>query len=410
MAEDSLETSAPDAAAAPAPATEEGAAAAVAAPEEPTGTSDAIAEARQRLADGDPIVEDPAPPAGEGESADEPTGDEPPPAEGEDPPPEPTPEEAADADAAAAAAEDPPPEVFVVTLRGLENRGEDQIEVEVADQETYERLSRINNGYMTAQQIKTGQDDNAKKATDLLEVEDAIAIDPTGFVLEHIPEQLRSEIAMQLLFEPVVLNQIRENLAAGENPTSLAEILESPDALRITQAELGKARLELRETLRSHNEDQRAMRANGEAIATEIQSLIPDEITGAKRNLLFGDAVRDVKDRCDRLGLKKLDVQDVKLIVSGRFREQGIEFAQPRANGDGQPSRAPAPSKPAAAAPARTGAAFVKARTTRVAAAASAPAGAGAPAASPRPELPPTTDERLAMARKFGLRHMLGKT
>lgn len=301
-----------------------------------------------------------------------------------------------------------------MTLIGLQDRGEDQIQVEVADQETYERLNRINNGYMGAQQIKAGQDDNAQKSAELLEVEDEIKIDPTGFVLSRIPEQLRAEIAMQLLFEPSVLSQVKEQLSSGENPTSVAEILENPDALRITQAELGKARLELREKLRTHNDEQKTMRANGEAIATEIETLIPEDITGPGRKRLFDDALRDVIQHCNEVGLKKLDPRNVKLIVADRFREQGIDFARSRTNGDGSPLTrvVPAPGQPAAATAGsgRTGPELVQARAVKRAAAASAPAGAGAPAAKPRPELPPTTKGRLEMARKIGLRAMLGRS
>ncbi len=421
MADQSLETPPADPAATevvPAPA--EGAAAAEA-PAAPPGTSDAIAAARERLADGKPVVEGAEPPAGEGEP---PPGEGEPAAEGEpqpteegEPPPEPTAEEAAAATAAAAAAAaaaEPPPEPFLVTLPGLEERGEEPIELETGDKETFERINRLKNGYVSGQQLKAGHDENARKAADLVEVEDAISIDPTGFVLEHIPEQLQSEIAMQLLFEPSVLAKIAEKLGAGENPTSLSEILENPDTLRITQAELKNQRLELRDQLRVHNEDQKAMRANGEAIATEIQSLIPEEITGSKRNLLFGDALRDVKDRCTRLKLRKLDPRDVKLIVADRFREQGIDFAKPRTNGEGSsPTRAaPTPGQPAAAATGgeRTGTELVQARAVRRAAAASAPAGAGAPAAKPRPELPPTTEGRIALIRKIGLRAALGRS
>jgi hypothetical protein len=171
-------------------------------------------------------------------------------------------------------------------------------------------------------------------------------------------------------------------------------------------------RLELREKLRTHNDEQKEMRANGEAIAAELIKLIPEEITGDKRKRIFEDAMRDVKDRCDRLGLKKFDPQDVKLIVADRFRQLGIDFAKPRTDGDGKPvtPATPASGKPAGAAAGaeRTGPELVHARAVRRAAAASAPAGAGAPAAQPRPELPPTTKERISMARKVGLRKMLG--
>lgn len=402
----------------PAPAAEPAAAPAAPAGPAPGTTEAAIAAGRERVAAGESLI--PGEPAGEqlgehGETLTEetsPAGEQPP--EGEAAPePKPGEPEPVAGEPEPVAGEAPPepaaelePDPFVVTLAGLEDRGEGQIEIEVGDQETFERLNRINNGYQTGQQVKAATEQNVQKATQLEEVRDQIEIDPTGFVLEHVADDVRAEIAMQLIFDPTVLAQLRDRLGEGENPTTLAEILESPDSLRIVQAELKASRLETSEKLRAHNTEQKEMRANGEALMAEVNNLIPETITGKKRQFLFDDSMRDLTERCNRLGLKRLDPRDVKLIVSDRFREQGIDFAAPA------PANAPAPAKPAAAAAPeqRTGAEFTQARTVKRAAAATAPAGAGAPAAQPKPTLPATTDERIKMARTKGLRYMLGKT
>lgn len=378
----------------------EGVPAAPAGTSEPTGTADAITAARERIAAGESLVPaaagDETPPEGDPPAeGDPPSAEGDPPPEGEETPPDP---------AAAEAEPETEPEPLVVTLIGLEDRGENQIEIEVADQETYERINRLNNGYMDAQALKTVQTENASKAADLIAVEDEISIDPTGFVLSRMSEDLRPEIAMQLLFEPTVLAAIKEKLAAGDDPTTLAEILEDPGALKITQADLKSARYETRETLRAHNEEQKAMRVNGEAIATEIDRLIPEAISGDQRKRLFEDCGRDVRERLKEIGGKTFDPRNVKLIVADRFRAQGLDLAAPPTPGT------PAPAKAAAAAAGgqRTGTQFKEARTIKRAAAASAPAGSGAPAAKPRPELPRGTTETLKMAKTKGLRAMLG--
>ena len=300
---------------------------------------------------------------------------------------------------------------FDVTLEGMEEKGEEAIVLEAPDEETFNRLNRLQNEAVIGRQVRQERRGIQQVRQELADVEDMIAVDPTGFVLEHVPPTVRTEIAMQLLFaEPAageganVLDAIQERLRKGGAENGLADVLEDAQALRTLRAELERDRLKLRDTLRVRNEERKAMAANAERVAAEIDRLIPTNITGEKRELLFRDAVKDVKERCERLGINQIEPEDVQLLVSERFRRQGIELAG--RNGDG--ARVGAPGAPAAPAKGRTAAQFTQAREARRAAAAAAPPGAGAPAAKPRPELPKTTTERIALIRKIGLKAALG--
>jgi hypothetical protein len=391
-----------------APSAPGGAAAAAAAPAAPAGTQGAIDAARQRLEEGKPLVPEPPPggAAGEGAAGGEDAaagGDK---VEGDGKPAAGAEGEGAAAPDGAAAAEETP---FTVTLQGMELKGEQPIELEAPDEETFNRLNRLQNEATLGRQVKDERRGIQQQRAELSEVEDMIAIDPTGFVMEHVPEKVRIDIAMQMFFEPGVLEAVQANLAERLKDTGfeggLAEILGDPNALRTLRAELKTSRLELKEQLRAQNEERKAMTANAERVAGEIDRLIPVAITGEKRELLFRDALRDVKERCQRLGLKQIDPQDVQLIVSDRFRRQGIDLT---AAGNGDAGKGPAPAGAAAAPKGRTAEEFQQARDVRRAAAATAPAGAGAPAAKPRPDLPKTTAERIKLARKVGLRSLLG--
>lgn len=406
-----------------APAPETGTPAAADAPAS-QGSQALIDAARERLAKGERLI-----PGTSGESqvgpedeppGDEPTGDAPPaeaqgtPPEGDETPPEETPPEG----------EDTPPEEptgeetegFTVTLEGLEERGEQPIELEAPDEESFNRLNRLQNEATIGRQVKQERRQIQRAQQDLMEVEDMIAIDPTGFVLERVSETVRTDVAMQLLFQPQVLQAIEERLSSNEaiaellgeeeGQAGLASVLGNRLALRTLRAELEAGRLKMQGELRTQHETRRAMQQNAQSVAVEIDRLIPETITGEQRELLFRDALRDVKERITRLGLKQIDPQDVQLMVSDRFRRQGIDLS---ANGNRGTPRGSAPA-PTAAPKGKTAEQLKRDRDLKRAAAATAPPGAGAPAAKPRPDLPKGTAERIKLARKLGLRALLGRT
>jgi hypothetical protein len=374
------------------------------APAGPRGTQQVIDEARQRLERGEPLTtsRETETPADQQPPADEP-------AAGDQPESEPPAEEQPEGEQSEGGEEQPPADEGTklnVTLPGLEERGEKPLELEAPDQETYERLNRLNNEAALGRQVKQERREIQHSRTELAELEDKIAIDPTGFVLDQVQEADRTAIAMQLFFEPAVLDAIQGKLKESGVEGGINDILENPEALRTLRAELKAERLELRDQLRQATEQRRAMQANAEKVVAEIEKLIPESVAGEQRELLFRDAVRDVRDRVQRLGLTQIDPQDVQLLVSARFRQMGISLS---ADGNGGADRnKAAPGQPPAAPAGRTAEQFKQAREARRVAAAPAPAGAGAPAAKPRPNLPKTTEERIKLARKVGLRALLG--
>jgi hypothetical protein len=197
---------------------------------------------------------------------------------------------------------------------------------------------------------------------------------------------------------------VTERLGKLGIETDLAGVLGNPEALRALRVELKESRLDLREQLSAKNTERKTSRDNARRVATQIESLIPETIIGEQREKLYQDALQDISERCRRLGIKNLESEDVALLVGNRFRAQGITAAPAKDAGNGtKPAAGPPPAS------GRTAAEFEQARKAKLAAAAAAPAGVVAPAAKARPVLPPTTEGRIALARKHGLRALLGR-
>ncbi len=388
--------------AAPAPAA--GAPAAPAAPAAPKGTADLIGEARARLAKGEPLV----PPA---KPADPPAGGEggkpaDPPAKPADPATPPAGELApakpgAEGDAGGEGEDGKGEESKFVVKLPPGREGEKELELELPDEETFNRVNRWKNGYNELQGVKGVQQEIQRDREEITDIEDRLAVDPAGFLLDSIPVETRENVARNLLFDPEVWPLIEEDIRKS---------LESEEARELISTRAAKDRLEMKDTLRERATQRRDRQKNARAIMVKVDSLIPKEFDGTKRAALFRDAVGDVQKRLERLGVNEVDPEDVILMVAARFREHGIDLRAIAGGGAPAPA-APAPGKPAAGGGAQpTAEELRRASDRRKAAAATAPAGAGAPAAKPRPELPATTQERIDLARKIGIRAMLGKT
>jgi hypothetical protein len=319
-----------------------------AAPTQPpeSRTADAIAAARERLAAGGSILDLDA----GSQPGEQPAGEEQPAAEGAE------------------------AQKWTVTLPGLEERGEKPLELEAPDQETYERLNRIQNEALVGRQVKAERQEIQRSRTELTELEDKVALDPGGFVLDQMQEADRTAIAMQLFFAPGVLEGADERLRASGYAGGLRDLLDDPEAQRTIRAESKASRLEMRDRLREQHTNHRAMQASAQRIVAEVDRLIPQAVTGERRDRLFRDAVRDIRDRCERLGLTDLDPRDVALLVGQRLHAQGAgSAALPR-----QPPAGPA-ARP----------------------------GNAERAAMPAGELPKGTEERIKLARKVGLRALV---
>lgn len=306
---------------------------------------------------------------------------------------------------------------FEVELPGMDERGEQPITLTAPDQESYDRLNRLNNEAQVGREFRGREKDLDARHTELEQVEDMIQIDPVGFVSQFLPGEYHADIALQLLMEPNILAAVEDRLQARPEPISLSDVLTDPGSLRLLQAETARDRLTQVRQFEQRVQGRRAEAERFNSLKQAVTDLIPETVTGRQRDLLYRDALRDLHDRQTRNrqhNAAPLGVKDIPFVLRERFAAHGIDVfaAQAPAKKDGNGAGPAAGKKRAPAS--RTGAEYTAARTARRTAAAAAPAGAGAPAAPAREPL--ATDastsgviEKLKAGGQGSLRKMLGR-
>ncbi|MDZ7418784.1 MAG: hypothetical protein ONB52_21885 [candidate division KSB1 bacterium] len=285
---------------------------------------------------------------------------------------------------------------YVVRIPGMPERGEPEvIEFEVEDEQSYNILNRLQNLAEIGRQYRERERALERKAEQLAEVEDLIASDPLGFVVERLSPQLKTDVAVSVLLEDGGLEQLDRRIqeiltrAGYDSAGGLQEVLADPHALRLLRSELRATRLQIREQLQALAEERRAQRAIAQKVADQVDELVPRDVGDLDRDVVVAKVTAYVRDRVARLGLQRLEPEDVALLVQQQLRDLGVRAAKQAG------TRSPKPED------------LLKAQSEKRKAAAAAPAGAGAPV-GPSPKAPKTTEEAIHLARKQGLRGLLG--
>ena len=385
------------------------------------GIDAAIDAAKQRLAEGKPLLpqaDGPPPPTS---PAEQPAGGEPPapvvddqgrahdpatgqfvekPKEGEEPKP---------GDAPKAGEEPAPaPEPVVIELPGRRpTDAPHAIAVDPADTATIERLNQLVNaaalGVKARDTLAQARDDRAK-ATELVE---SIEYDPLSLLREKLTPEMQRGVALAILMDDANFDAIRGDLeAALRNDT---------------------ARRELRVTLKEQNDDARTalkQRVEGRRAAIEaanvaisaVTAMTPEDFTEENAEAFLRDAVRDLEDHFYSTG-KKPTSAEIPGILAHRLRVYGIDAAQAtaRLNNGNRPLHAPAIVRPAAKAPTppvppkpKTAAELAAADAARRAAAAVPTPGAAVPPAGTVMPKGLTIQQAAEYARKHGLSTLVG--
>lgn len=410
------ETPAPAAPAAPAPSAPATPAPVPAAPIEelPPNLAEALARRRQSLAasrqprseagqfsaGGAPAQGAPSP-DGEPETPADPTP------EGEEPAPEAEPEpETPESE------EEPEPELIRVALPAR-RADEPPVEIEVNDPEVAERLRQLNNGFLRGEEVRSQREAIQKEQGELAAVRDQAAFDPVGFVLDSLPEALRPDVALQLLANPQVWEQVAEHV----------ESLFDQGRAEVLRAKLDARRYQLREELRSQRDARTNLQRQVETIQQAVTALVPESWDEDRRQLFLNDCLTDLGRWVRQMGASAVDAAQIPALLASRLRSVGLDpvtaadqMHRRLANGGAPAPTAPAngalaPTTPAAGASRRpvvtarlasggpaakgqpTGAELVAADAKRRQAAAAAPAGAVAPVATGGSDIP--ADARL---------------
>lgn len=176
---------------------------------------------------------------------------------------------------------DDAPEPQMLVLKGLEERGEQDLELDVTDlpKEHVERLRRLQNDAMRGSVYKERITDVERREQTMEEITLQAETNPAGFALEVIPEKHRLTVAKALMVE--CWEQLQEDLKG---------FYEDPAAIPKEQARVAKAAREGdRETA-----DRRARVDYARSLKNAITELVPEGTAHEIHAQFIRDAQQDV--------------------------------------------------------------------------------------------------------------------
>jgi hypothetical protein len=280
-------------------------------------------------------------------------------AEAEEGAEEEAPEEAAPEGEEAAEAET---EGLVVKLPGR-RPGDPELEIEVSDQESADRLRQMSNGYMRGEEVRQAQEAILQDRQEREQFKDMVRTDPIGFMVENLDPDIQAETALYLLTQPDIWQKVLPDLKV---------ILTNPSALRVAQSDLKARRFEIKEQLIERNEARAQVRETTRVMTEQVRALIPADLPAHEADALLGGCLTDLAQAVQRGVLASTDSQDLVVILARRLAHHGIDpvVAAARLAAGGKttaPKNGQAPRKaPFAAAPAAPAVPKVKVTAQRL--------------------------------------------
>lgn len=181
----------------------------------------------------------------------------------------------------------PAPAAEVVSVPGR-NPGEPDIEIEVADKETADRLRQMRKGFMRGEEVRAARQEVEQlratiesQAMQLAEVEDMIAAGPEVFLLERIKPDTQVNVAKQLVLEHW------EKLAP-----EIEEWFVDPTKRREAWADARVQRVDLKDTVAQKASEQRRARD----IYHNVKAIVPADIDAPRRDAFIKYAMRELSE------------------------------------------------------------------------------------------------------------------
>lgn len=180
-----------------------------------------------------------------------------------------------------AAPETPPARV---TLPGIGDRGEEDLDIEVSDPVVAERLERLRNDGLRRQEYNRRVEQLTERESAVREFSTLLQQDPVGLVLTRLSPDTKAQVARALLIEHM------ETLAPE------FERLSDPDARRRDQVELRDRMADKQKEVTEYNRRLDYSRRCINAAA----ALVPEHIPDDTRSQFLRDAERDLVDAANR--------------------------------------------------------------------------------------------------------------
>ncbi len=258
-------------------------------------------------------------------------------------------------------------ETVALTLASRDEDAEpDVLDLEAADEETRDTLAlvqrRLDEGETLRDQseaIRAQAFDNEERAAKVQYIEDRLKVDPSGFLLETVADEVQKEVLLDMMLDDDLFEFVTEKIEQWADGSSHRKI----DAAE-RKAERTTRTVEAERAFQVEKQN----RADAQAIVVAVQELVPDDYPLEDANEFYNESLVVLKSHIEKNG--RIAPEDVAEVLERKLKRYGITPAQ--ANGK---KAARGPSGRAKSAE-ETGKQLV-ARRAKKKAAASAPVGAG---------------------------------
>lgn len=240
--------------------------------------------------------------------------------------------------------EEPAVEMVKVSLPGSRPDQDDELEV---DPKTAETLQRLKKGYLRGEQVQQERAALSQQRAEVNDLLDRIEFDPVGLMREHVSDDVKPDLVLQVLADPAILGQ---KVWLGKEEVSVRDalmlLLDENDS-KWVRPELEKKGFQLKEDLRVRAEKRTNDRRTADAIERSVEACLPESMEDAQRELFRSDALRDLAQMM-RDGVR-LTPTNLPLALEARFAAFGInpveaaERLRRFVEGGGKSDRQPGP-------------------------------------------------------------------
>lgn len=254
------------------------------------------------------------------------------------------------------------PEVEPIALKlSAREDGEDEIiDFDAADDETREGLANVQRRLDEGELLRTQSEGVRQQVFDIAEreakvelIEDGMAVDPSGFLLEKVTSEVQREVLLDLMLDDKLFEFVTEKIE---------EWADGRGHRKIDAAERKADRTTRTVVAEQKFREGRENREKSKAIVAAVQELVPDDYPLQEATEFYDEALHVIAQHIKTTGA--LEPGEVATILERKLKLYGIT---PATNGK---------SATRAKSAEETGKRFV-ARRAKKKAAASAPGGAG---------------------------------
>lgn len=331
--------------------------------------------------------------------------------QGSDAEPLPTEEEAEDFFEGEDEGEEPEHSVEI-ELEAEEGEEPEVVEIATDDPEVAEQIQQMQADAREVREVRSQiaelEETRAEVQQDLEQarlLEEEIRMDPSGFVVEKLPDERKAEVVEDILLESDEIFDRVQQLVDDWTADRTAR--------REKRLERREERQERRKQFEQRRDKIRAAREASQEIVSTLEAQVPPDMSSRRAQMFLEDAVRDVEEhlRSQDKPLQQFDMDRLPELIERRLEIYGIEWTEGgKATTNGRGSSEPRTARPGGeeeAAKARkaeearkTGERLRKAYARRKKAGQSAPAGQGSPGTTTRPPSDATLDDALDSLRQ----------